>query len=734
MAVTRSLEVWGGVECTINRVREHYYSQIDRSGHAARMSDLDLIAALGVRTLRYPVLWERTAPSGLEHADWSWTDARLAALRELGISIIAGLVHHGSGPRHTNLLDRGFAPGLAAYARAVAERYPWLDHYTPVNEPLTTARFSALYGVWYPHARDARSFKDALLNQCRATVLSMREIRHVNPAARLVQTDDLGKTYSTPLLAYQADFQNALRWLAWDLLCGRVTSRHRLWQWLIADCAATERELMWFVENACPPDVMGANHYITSERYLDENVAHYPEPYRGGNGVHRYADIETARCLAHPTGGLHALLGEAWVRYGIPIAVTEAHIDATRDDQLRWLFEIWRAAQKAREAGADVRAVTFWALFGSYDWNCLLQECRGYYEPGAYDVRGRAPRPTAVAKLMRELKNGAKPRHPVFATHGWWVRNAKRHFCPPVLKRFTTEALLPEPQGDTAPVLICGGTGTLGNAFARLCAERGLAYRLLCRADLDIADASSVERALDRHEPWAVINAAGYVRVDDAERDVERCFRENTHGPAELAAACARHGVRLVTFSTDLVFDGDRHEPYVETDRVAPLNVYGRSKAEAEVRVLDRHPDALVVRTSAFFGPWDQYNYITVLLRTLRAGGEFHAASDMAVSPTYVPDLVHACLDLLIDDERGIWHLANGGVVTWADLALRASMLANVDATRLRCCASQALGFTARRPAFSALTSARSSLLPALDDALTRYIAHTAAPHAQSRR
>src|SRR5207237_4187260 len=103
------------------------------TGHAQRLDDLDRLAALGIRTLRYPVLWERTAPDGPASADWSWPDERLGRLRELGIAPIVGLVHHGSGPRQTNLLDPGFPEQLAEYARAVAERYPWVDRYTPVN-------------------------------------------------------------------------------------------------------------------------------------------------------------------------------------------------------------------------------------------------------------------------------------------------------------------------------------------------------------------------------------------------------------------------------------------------------------------------------------------------------------------------------------------------------------------------------------------------------------------------
>src|SRR5918997_1281413 len=91
-------DVWGGIECTVNRVGDRYFDQIQRSGHADRPGDLERFAALGIRALRYPVLWERTAPDGLSSADWSWPDQRLSRLQALGIAPIVGLVHHGSGP------------------------------------------------------------------------------------------------------------------------------------------------------------------------------------------------------------------------------------------------------------------------------------------------------------------------------------------------------------------------------------------------------------------------------------------------------------------------------------------------------------------------------------------------------------------------------------------------------------------------------------------------------------
>jgi dTDP-4-dehydrorhamnose reductase len=712
----------------VNRVGDQYFDQLERNGHATRLEDLDLFAELGVRAIRYPVLWERTAPNGIESADWSWADERLGRLRELGIRPIVGLVHHGSGPRHTSLIDPAFPEKLAEFARAVAERYPWVDMYTPVNEPLTTARFSGLYGHWYPHGQDALTFARALLIECRATVLSMQAIREVNPAAQLVQTEDLGKTHSTPLLAYQAELENERRWLSFDLLCGRLNRSSLMWNYL-RDFGVDEAELDWFVENPCPPDVLGINHYLTSERFLDERTEHYPIGSHGGNGKHNYADVEAVRVCAEGPVGPRALLKETWERYRLPLAVTEVHLGCTREEQLRWLKEIWDGTVSLRNEGVDVRAITAWSLLGAYDWNSLVTRADGFYEPGVFDLRSPQPRPTAIARMLSDLATGREPNHPLLDTPGWWHRPERLLYpsvsCRPsdLGKELTldfgkTEIKTPKSQRLLA---IIGARGTLGKAFAHLCDIRGIPYQLLTRQEMDITDPTSVDTALAELNPWAVVNAAGYVRVDDAEREVDACLRANAEGPAILAASCARQGIPLLTFSSDLVFDGTFATPYIETDAVAPLNVYGRSKAEAEVRVLQAHPSALVIRTSAFFGPWDDYNFVTIALRQLAAGQTFVAAEDSVVSPTYVPDLVHTTLDLLIDGEYGLWHLANKGAIAWAELARLAASTAGVDASLVEARPTRELGLTAPRPTYSVLGSERGVLLPSLDNAMSRY-------------
>lgn len=425
------LSLWAGMECTVNRVGDVCFDQLERTGHASRLCDLERFAALGVRTLRYPVLWERTAPHGLDRLDFSWSDQRLERLRELGIRPIVGLLHHGSGPRDTSLCDPAMPEKLAAYARAVAERYPWVDAYTPVNEPLTTARFSALYGHWYPHARDPRAFAAAMLNQCRAVVLAMRAVREVNPGAILVQTEDMGDTRSTATLAYQAGFENERRWLTFDLLAGAVDSHHPMGRYL-RWAGASEGDLARLADDPCPPDVIGLNYYVTSERFLDERIDRYPPWSHGGNGRHVYADVEAVRVCAEGLIGARRLINKAWKRYGRPVAITEAHLGCSRDEQLRWIAEMWNAAKGARQDGADVRAVTAWALLGSFDWHVLMTRDEGRYEPGAFDIRGPEPRPTALAELLRELAAGREPSHPALASPGWWRRPERLAYEPEI--------------------------------------------------------------------------------------------------------------------------------------------------------------------------------------------------------------------------------------------------------------------------------------------------------------
>ena len=707
-------EVWGGIECTINRVDNAFFDQLQYSKFYEQ-PQTEAIVDLGIKKLRFPILWEKHQPAFNCNIDWLWTQQQLQILQANNVDVIAGLVHHGSGPAFTNLLDDNFPEYLAAYAKEVAQQFPWIEYYTPVNEPLTTSRFSGLYGFWYPHHHNDRSFLKMLLNELKGTVLAMQEIRRINPKAKLVQTEDLGKTYSTSKLKYQARFENERRWLTFDLLCGRVTQSHPLWKYMLRNGVDTA-SLQFFIDNPCVPDIFGYNHYVTSERYLDENLKRYPKHTHGGNGKHRYADVEAVRVEVEEETGIQVLVQEAWERYKQPIAITEVHLHCHREEQLRWFKYVWDACKKLSANGVDIRGVTTWAIMGSYGWNKLLTEPGGDYEPGVFDMRSGTARPTALRDFIKHLTSQNKAPHPLSKHKGWWQRDCRYIYVSSVAKMKILKT-----KSGTKPVLIIGKNGTLGKAFAKVCEERFIPFQLLSRQECDIADPVSIEKAIALYQPWAIINAAGFVRVDDAEAEKDKCFSDNCSGAVNLAKACNKAGIQLVTFSSDLVFDGNKQTPYVEDDIVNPLNVYGQSKAQSEVLVQQINPQALIIRTSAFFGPWDKYNFIEYVIQNVSTARRVTVADDVLISPTYVPDLVHASLDLLVDGECGIWHLANEGVISWAGLAFETADRMKLDRGFINAVSLEELNYPAPRPKYSVLGSNKGYLLPKLENAMQRF-------------
>ncbi|MBV9882828.1 MAG: sugar nucleotide-binding protein, partial [Sphingomonadaceae bacterium] len=522
----------------------------------------------------------------------------------------------------------------------------------------------------------------------------------------LVQTEDLGRVFSTRPLAYQARHENARRWLSLDLLAGRVVPGHELYHFLV-DAGIGEAELAAFADGAAAPDLIGINHYLTSDRFLDHRLGLYPELAPGGNGRDRYVDAEAVRVprLGREVG-LGPRLREAWVRYQIPLAVTEVHHGCTREEQLRWFADAWETARALRAEGVELRALTLWALFGNVDWRSLITREEGAYDPGAFDIRAPAPRPTALAKAAAAYARGKPFDHPVLSTPGWWRRRGHSYgWC----------AQRTSPAKEGRPLLITGATGTLGGALARIANHRGLPARLTGRAELDLGDERSIAEAIARVRPWAVVNAAGYVRTADAEREPEACMAANATGAGRLARAAAAHGLPFVTFSSDLVFDGLHGRPYGESDRPGPACVYGHSKLSAERLTGAAGGEALIVRTAAFFGPWDRYNFAWAVLEALRRGEPVSASATEIVSPTFVPDLCHAVLDLLIDGETGIWHLANRGALSWFDFARTIAEGAGLDASLIFAREMRPLRNTA-------LVSERGMLLRPLDQAIASYL------------
>lgn len=707
MCEERKVEIWGGIEGTINRVENRYIDQSIYSGHYNREGDIDLIASLGIRMLRYPVLWEKHQPQEERHIDWSHVAKNLERLKELSVEPIAGLVHHGSGPLFVNFFDGSFEKGLAGYARQVAERFPWLEYYTPVNEPLTTARFCGLYGHWYPHHRDDLAFYKILLSECKATVMAMKAIREINPRAKLVQTEDLSKTYSTPLLQYQADLENHRRWLSYDLLCGKADKQHPLWDYLTKEIGLTAKELQYFTENPCMPDICGFNYYVTSERFLDEDISRYPERCHGGNGLHRYADVELVRVPHGGDSGPAVLLREAYDHVRLPIAVTECHLHCTRDEQLRWFHSMWQTVNNLHAEGLDIRALTAWSLLGAYGWDRLVTKPWGTYEPGVFDLRTGKPRPTALAWLIRELSQKQTCDHPVLETAGWWERETRILY--PGREAASRKGRPRKPA--CRPLLVVEDSGSLSTSLDHICAERNIHHLLVRRQDLSTKSKDSVKKMIRKLNPWAVVHAGEY------SSNSETACASNVM----LAEVCWEEQVKLAVLFSNLSYWA-QPDDCKEVDEVSPSLRDEQTGMHAHHEILEANKDALVIHTGNLFSPWDNINFITAALTSLKQGKKTMAAHDVYTSVTYVPDLVRETLDLLLDNESGIVYLTNEGKMTWADIVRNIAEMTGCNQALVDCKPGSHIHLRTASDFYSNFQSKKIQL-PAWQHALRCYLA-----------
>ncbi|HMG90363.1 MAG TPA: sugar nucleotide-binding protein, partial [Chryseolinea sp.] len=524
------------------------------------------------------------------------------------------------------------------------------------------------------------------------------------PKAVFIQTEDLAKVHSTPELKYQADFENNRRWLTYDLLFGKVDEKHPLWDYLISIGVRTS-ELEFFLQNTSSPDILGLNYYLTSERFLDERCELYPHLLPGSNSKQQYVDIEAVR--AGLASGFSVLLSEVWNRYQMPIAVTEVQLACSREEQLRWFKEVWDSCCAQNAAGIRVTAVTAWSLFGAYDWNSLVTRNDGHYELGAFDVSANI-RPTALAKMLTAIGATGNFDHPLLEEKGWWHRQGNMSSL--------------SKNESKRPLLIVGRNGTLATAFARVCTERGIVYTTLSREDIDITNQDEILDIVSKHKPWGIVNASGFARVDDAELNFYECYRTNTIGARILAFACKVNDIPFMTFSCDQVFDGKKNSPYKETDAIEPLNNYGLTKAWADSKVTSVYPSALIIRTSAFFSPWDNINFAYRVIDALKNKRDFPVAKDIIISPTYIPHMVQTALDLFIDEEKGVWHLTNDdGIVSWSDFAIELAKVGGYSSRKLIPTACEQMNWKAKRPLNSALVTSKGIKLPPLNQAIGEY-------------
>lgn len=226
------------------------------------------------------------------------------------------------------------------------------------------------------------------------------------------------------------------------------------------------------------------------------------------------------------------------------------------------------------------------------------------------------------------------------------------------------------------PILITGASGQLGRALADGAAALGWPYRAVGRPEFDFEHPETIDAAFAAATPAMVLNAAAWTAVDAAEEHEAEAYRANRDGPARLAALCRDAGIPLIHVSTDYVFDGSKGSPYVEDDPVAPLGVYGASKAAGERAVLDSGADALILRTAWVFSAHGR-NFARTMINAARKTDTLRVVADQRGTPTAAEDLAEAMLAIaarMRDDGfrpayRGIFHATNTGETTWHGFA-----------------------------------------------------------------
>lgn len=250
--------------------------------------------------------------------------------------------------------------------------------------------------------------------------------------------------------------------------------------------------------------------------------------------------------------------------------------------------------------------------------------------------------------------------------------------------------------------VVTGSTGQLGTAFRGLL---GAGATYLTRDDLDLTNPDAVWPILEALRPAVVINCASYTAVDAAEDDEETAMIVNAEAVGALALATAQLGARLVTFSTDYVFDGTKVGTYVETDPPNPINAYGRTKLAGEEAALEADAEALVIRTSWLLSGTHP-NFTATMLRLVEAG-PVRVVDDQRGHPTLVDDLAAATLSAIDAGASGLIHLTNSGVTTWYGLARDVAAIAGLDPDRIEPITTAEHTTRARRPENSVLDSVR---------------------------
>lgn len=318
--------------------------------------DLTTVAELGATGLRYGVSWPlvHVAPGEF---DWTQLDERLHfAVHDLGLTVIADLVHYGTPIwLEGSFADPHYPEAVAAFAGAFAERYRGVvNHITPLNEPLTTASFCGLRGVWPPALTGWDGWSAVAVGIARGVQRSISAIRAVNADAVIVHVEASGiyQTSDDTLLS-EVDFLRSLSTLPTDLVLGLVDHRHPLHPWLLLNGTAPEHLQELSAGDAPGVDIMGINYYPNLTPRTLERV----------DGMVRQVTAN------HWSDGLRSVLTQWSERYRRPVLVTETSIEGNAQLRRDWLEASASTVRALHEEGVDVRGLTWWPLLDFVDWS-----------------------------------------------------------------------------------------------------------------------------------------------------------------------------------------------------------------------------------------------------------------------------------------------------------------------------------------------------------------------------
>lgn len=310
--------------------------------------DLDLVAESGAEFVRWGVPWYLVEPEpGV--FDWSWTDQVAEHLSALGVRCIVDLMHYGTPTWLENsFLNAQYPERIAAYGRAVAERYRgvWTD-YTPLNEPIVNAEWCGEMGKWPPYLTGVDGFLTVTKALAKGMVRTQQEIAAADPDAAFVHVD-AGFRYEGDTTPLPRDLLEERRFLALDLITGRVDDAHPLRSWL-REHGYTDADLAWFADNAVTPDVLGVNYYpaFTTIRMDEDGVK---SPVQAG------------------TAGLRDLVQLYSERYALPIVITETSLVGTPEEKIAWLHESEQEVEALRAEGIPIVGYTWFPFLDLVDW------------------------------------------------------------------------------------------------------------------------------------------------------------------------------------------------------------------------------------------------------------------------------------------------------------------------------------------------------------------------------